>query len=583
MLDLAALIAGADLAVSSQAGKRRNKSRPFFTLDCETDPFLAGRVPRPFVWCLYTGEEYIVEWAEYPERIIEKLRETDCVVYAHNGGKFDYHYLTQYFTPGRVAIVSGRLASFHIGGAELRDSYMLFPAPLAAYKKDEFDYSMLEADKREARRDSIEKYIKSDCLHLWLMLEEFFREYGREFTQAGAAMKMMQRLCDVKAPKTNPHFYERFRPYYYGGRVQCFELGSIPGDFKSADINSAYPYAMMHAHAFGATNHQVSNADPEKFLDAAQMFWTVRAESRGAFPFRASNGALYYPDARVDTKRVRTYHVTGWELIAALETDTATVHKIERAYRFDECRDFRDYVSHFWQLKSESEKGSGQYWFAKIFLNALYGKFAANPERYRDAFYTDDIEEFHNNLALPASQRRGKVVFPYGAGFLSLSPLDEDRRRYYNVATGASITGFVRAYLWQHIHNCTRPLYCDTDSITAESFNGMKIANELGAWEIEGEYDRCMIGGKKLYAMHKRDAPGFGEAGYWKRQYWKVASKGVRIGPQEIARVCAGERVTYMPEVPTYSIRNDGIVFTSRDILQTGQDIRIIPRELDHE
>lgn len=581
MLNLDELIAGADEAINRRTKKVRNKARPFFTIDCETDPFKRGRIPIPFVWNLYTGEKHITEWAQHPLQIMEFLSKTDCVVYAHNGGKFDYHYLTQFFTPGRVSIVNGRLASFRIGNAELRDSYMLFPAPLSAYKKDEFDYSKLESDVRALHTDEIETYIKNDCAYLWLMLDEFFNEYGREFTQAGAAMRMMKRICEVEPPKTTKEFYARFRPYYYGGRVQCFEHGDIRGDFRSADINSAYPYAMMHAHAFGSANHQVRNADPEKSVDAQQMFWTVTAESRGAFPYRAANGALYYPDARYDWKRVRRYHVTGWELITALETDTATIHRVHFARRFEECRDFRDYVTHFWQMKNDAEKGSGRYWFAKIFLNALYGKFAANPERYRDAWFSDNPDELADWLTLPPTKRYGKVVLPFGNGFIIQRPLDSDRQRFYNVATGASITGFVRAYLWRHLHAAERPLYCDTDSITAEAFHGMKVASELGAWEIEGEYDRCLIGGKKLYAMHARDGAREDSGDYWRRQDWKIASKGVRVGPQDIAEVCAGKRVTYSPEVPTYSARGAAISFTSRDILQTGEDIRRVPKGLE--
>lgn len=583
MLTMDELIAQADTIAAARKTKTRKGSRPFFTIDCETDPFKRGRVPIPFVWCLFTGDEYIVEWNEVPTRIMAYLSETDCVVYAHNGGKFDYHYLTQYFTPGRVSIVNGRLASFHVGSAELRDSYMLFPAPLSAYKKDEFDYSKMEIEKRDKHRDEIEKYLRNDCQYLWLMLSDFFAEYGREFTQAGAAMKVMERICNVKPPKSNKHFYKRFQKYYYGGRVQCFEHGDIRGDFKSADINSAYPYAMTHAHPFGILNSAVPDADPEKLPDAAQIFWTVKAESRGAFPYRVSNGGLYYPDASVDRRRVRTYHVTGWELIAALETDTATIYRIVEARRFKECRDFSEYVSHFWALKNASEKGSGQYWFAKIFLNALYGKFAANPERYRDAWLSDDPEELDRYLMESPAKRRGKSVLPFGNGYIVQRPLDESRQRFYNVATGASITGFVRAYLWKHLHAATRPLYCDTDSISAEAFNGMKIANELGAWEIEGEYDRCIIGGKKLYAMHKRDTASEGDSAYWNRRDWKMASKGVRVGPQEIASVAAGKRVTYTPEVPTYSVGRNKIEFVSRDILRTGSDIRIVPKGLDHE
>ena len=32
--------------------------RKLIAIDCETDPFKAGRVPEPFIWGMYDGNEF---------------------------------------------------------------------------------------------------------------------------------------------------------------------------------------------------------------------------------------------------------------------------------------------------------------------------------------------------------------------------------------------------------------------------------------------------------------------------------------------------------------------------------------------
>ena len=142
------------------------------------------------------------------------------------------------------------------------------------------------------------------------------------------------------------------------------------------------------------------------------------------------------------------------------------------------------------------------------------------------------------------------------------------------MATSASITGYVRAYLWEHILKATRPLYCDTDSLTVVDAPGFQLDNELGGWKLEGTFDRVCIGGKKLYAMHKHGKPNT-------KRNWKIASKGVRANHKMVIEVCAGKEVEYLPMVPTYSILRTEPIFTPRIIRDTARDIGAVPPEID--
>jgi hypothetical protein len=116
----------------------------------------------------------------------------------------------------------------------------------------------------------------------------------------------------------------------------------------------------------------------------------------------------------------------------------------------------------------------------------------------------------------------------------------------------ASITGFVRAYLWRAINECERPLYCDTDSIICTSYSG-KIGLELGDWEVEAEPTAAYIAQRKMYALQLPN----GET--------KTASKGVRLSFEEIKNgVLTGKNITQYKEAPAYSLKH-GARFFSRE------------------
>ena len=145
----------------------------------------------------------------------------------------------------------------------------------------------------------------------------------------------------------------------------------------------------------------------------------------------------------------------------------------------------------------------------------------------------------------------------FGKMALVSKPLEDTKKRYFNIAVAASITGYVRAYLWKNIKACRDVLYCDTDSIAARDISGVELdPYKLGMWDLEANCVSGGIGGKKLYAFKTEKGK------------YKTASKGVRLSPQEILRVASGEKVIYSPEAPTFSLKR-GITFGSREIVRT--------------
>lgn len=528
--------------------------------DAETDPFRAYRVPRPFVWGYYDGSRY----RQFPEKpgdpvkaqkaFVRFLREQDVICYAHNGGRFDWHFLLPEVTPyDDILIINGRIAKFNIGIAECRDSFNILPVPLSAYKKDTIDYAIMEKGEREKPHNwrAISEYLKSDCIYLHELISRFVKTYGVQITQASAAMNQWKKISDEPLPETSKAFYDTLVPYYYGGRVECFRSGIIEKPFSVYDINSAYPYAMLHDHPYSADFDHVEGYQRDA------DFYRVSCISRGAFPFRGLGTdnpytfGLRFPH---DNER-RIYTVTRWEYEAAKETATIEKPRVLESITFAERVNFRGYINTFYEqrLKAIAEKDDAASLFCKLLMNSLYGKFAANPENYKNYMVVPmDVVAGLDDAGWQFAGEMG----PWG---LAESPLSEGQKRYYNVATGASITGFVRAMLWRAICSSGGVLYCDTDSIAvARAGRAVVLGNKLGQWKHEGDFDRAGIAGKKLYIM--RSVPdGNGE------RHYKTASKGAKLTNAQLWAVAQGRAVDYVPEVPTFSPQK-APVFTARRI-----------------
>lgn len=552
-------------------------SRKIAVCDSETDPFKYKRRPEPFIWGYYDGETY--ESFRDTAKFIEFVSERDEIVYCHNGGKFDFFFLADYIdylTP--LTVINGRLTRFKIGMCEFRDSYTILPVPLGAHDKGEIDYDKMEAPVRESHMAEIQNYLYRDCVSLYGFVRRYIEECGLNLTLASGAMKIWTTLADIETPKTNQAFYEQFAPYYYGGRVECFELGMVERPFVVADINSAYPFAMLSDHAFGSlyieTNVLPSNRD-----ELRRSFIRLTADSLGAFPYRDVDGSLFFPDDGL----VREFTITGWEFDAARETGALRLHEVKAVFSFYEKVNFTDYVQTFFKKKAETKAlgDKAGYLLAKLHLNSLYGKFGANPAEYHEykTCHPADIQTMHEIHGYDFCDM-------LGSNAIMCRPISEAAQHYYNVATAASITGFVRAYLWRAIKASKRVLYVDTDSIAAESVDGLPLGDKLGQWDIEATCDRGAIAGKKLYAFHNTGGvwPSSGDMnfGKWKQDItkrgWKVSSKGVRLDEKQICRIASGETITHAKDAPSFSITG-GVRFIEREIKMRNNRRRAIPLE----
>jgi hypothetical protein len=526
--------------------------RRIITADCETDPFSHGEVIAPFIWGAYDGVDY---W-EFgsTEDFVAWAKEQHAIIYAHNGGKFDWHFLIDHFEPfTRIMTISGRVAKVPFGAAELRDSYSILPVPLAEMQKDDFDYRKLHKSVRAKHMPEIRKYLKSDCVNLFTWVSNFIEQYGRNLTVASAALAQWRKISKMDTPRTSEGYYQTLSEYYYGGRVQCFAKGHVNSRFRVIDINSAYPAAMMKRHPWGES-YIVSDELPKNGIE--RCFITLECEPCGAFPVRTENG-LDFP---FEGDR-RKFSVTGWEYLAALETGVLGDHAIEKVFTFPASIEFSDYINHFYEIKEASEKGTPSYLFAKLFMNSLYGKFGSNPARYKEQWIVPP-----EHVAAASAYDGYTYAGELGKNALMERPLAEKARRYFNVAVAASITGAVRAEMFKAISQCKGVLYCDTDSIAAEDIGGLELhPTRLGAWDVEADCDRASIVAKKIYAFRKLDGK------------YKTASKGVRLSPEQIIAAADGEEVLHKNEAPSFSLKKPFDKFDPEEVkkLYIGRRVRL--------
>ena len=521
------------------------QARELAVMDIETDPFKVGRKPEPFligVLCRrgYACFESIKEAAEY-------IKRNKFLCYAHNGGRFDFEYLLNFMEPGPIKLINGRLSEFRFGNSIMRDSMNIFPMALKNYQKDEIDYEKFERDKRAEYMDEIKKYLFHDCLYLLELIEKFHEHYGKRISLASSAKAFWENLSGYEIKWSSfgvaAGFYDRFHPFYFGGRVECLRPGIYEGPVKVFDINSAYPFAMTHKHPWGQNPVHRSTL-PSSNLH--RCFINCEAPSLGYWPVRnEKSGAIEFPR---DGER-RAFNVCGWEFIQALTLNPSMVVKVTDCYEFQEEIDFTEYIMHFYNMKKNSEKGSFEYLMAKLFMNGLYGKLAADSRNYKA--YTMIEPEKIGVYESESSYRLAAIKYPMA---IMQRDLTEDEMRFYHLPCAASITSFVRAMSLPLLFPGGKsfgpdegPFYIDTDGIQAEELN-VPISKELGDFNIEFECDKQAYAGKKLYALIDSKKYGVVDG---KEVGCKIASKGVRLTAREIFEIAAGKVIAYTNPVPS--------------------------------
>lgn len=571
--------------------------------DCETDPFLEGRIVKPFTcgYLVTDSDEYFDFWGEdcfrqMFDHIDANFGEEELVFFGHNWGGFDVYFTINEFDEGHAPFIkNGRLSKVQCRGNTFRDSYDLIPVKLAdALSADdggkiEINYAKLEnaydpsttysvsdnydaygaADAgpgqvaycpRDYFRAEIGRYQEQDCRALGKLVCRWLETFGDRISMASVALPMLRSYHGFET--MTEQMDTEMRPYYFGGRCEAFETGVIKGAFHGFDINSSYPDVMRRVL------HPVSDAPTyEKRITPNTHFAHIRAYSNGALPVRTRDGGIAFPVGE------RDFFACIHEIKAGLETGTLRIKHVYESMYFKAETTFDRFIDDFYAKRLEAADNGDEIMklFYKLVMNSSYGKFAQDPRKYERWIF--DPPELPSPLYCATcneaykigrgkyepcdtcqtkrtdahgwylhTEREGKYIYARPQKLFS-------RSGFFNCATAASITSAARASLLYAINGCSRPIYCDTDSLICEGLEpdiGGRVVLDtkaLGAWKHEFTGAELCIGGKKLYSVF--DANG---------ECVKKASKGVKLTGEEIRRICEGESIEYRSPVPKMSL-----------------------------
>ena len=476
----------------------------------ETDPFDAESEILPFCAELWDGEISQVIWEETYEKFVEKTlalllalpSDKKWIVYAHNGGKFDFMFLVHKLR-GQVSFKGRGIMLAHIAPhVEIRDSMHIIPDKLASYKKQAFDYKKLKKNVRHKHRPEILDYLHSDCVNLHEIVTHFIEKHGAKLSIGQAAWSCLKKDYGIETFSEASDTY--IRQWYFGGRVECLQgPGHFQGDYVLEDVNSMYPDRMAHCeHPIGAEFMVRGKGKPP--IRQNTVFLEVQCTNFGALIGRDENGQL--------TPNIKRgiFKTTIWEFEAAERLGLIRDITIKTCVDFHRRSNFAKFVipryTERQKIKDrldteESLELERDALILKLEMNNAYGKGAQNPRKFREFFYTDLNEHppgEHCGLLQYRDKDDGIWKLHLEADDFLVWEKPTQQRRYNNVAMAASITGAARAKLLERLASAEDAIYCDTDSIICKR-TGTPSSNALGAWKIEKSIDEALIGGKKLY------------------------------------------------------------------------------------
>lgn len=545
------------------------------TFDFETDPFLYGRIPEPFVAGFYSADIGFKEfWGDDCAKMLvdflADLKEPHTI-YAHNGGKFDFFMMLKYLE-NPIKIISGRIVKCKIGIHTLQDSYAIIPIALKVFDKDDIDYRKLESDVRDKHKPEILRYLKKDCTSLYTLVSKFNERFGPRLTIGGTAIKKLIEYHPFK--KTKETHDLKFRPWYFGGRVETFETGILKDEWVIYDVNSMYPHVMRNfQHPTGNRYLSTFSGILDKRgnisgLNGAQLYFArIHCKQKNVFPLRVKGESLNFSIPEGE------FLVTSHELKAALKRGLVSDVKVIEAHAPVETISFPDFVDVYSaeKIACKISGDRGGEIFAKLILNGSYGKFGQNPEHYYDYIFSDrSPNKFDEDLDKENKSESVWRLFHKSPGSDSIWRKKSLSKSYYDVATAASITGAARSILIAALAAADRPIYCDTDSIICRSLNMPLSETVLGSWKVEGKGNICAVAGKKLYAMRDTRRLDIVDEKLYKlgnrEDTVKIASKGAILNDNQIFDICKGGVANWENQAPSFSLNKRGTTFVKRRI-----------------
>lgn len=393
------------------------------------------------------------------------------------------------------------------------DTVPIFSAPLASVLKAFTDEEKGETPLFDYIEDVVitEKeidYCKVDALGLAKAIIKRM-DYGKmSLTTASDAFKVFKDTVNTQAAGRFDRFYEplevelddAMRPAYRGGftYLNPMHQGKILKDVRVIDVNSMYPAQMYYKPLpYGApkvvkTGEVVTT---EIYSLGIQTFTVDSAYLKdGHAPFISTansmmHSAAYLAEIAADLPiEKRTFSLTMAEFELFKESYEADNIQLLGGFLFKARTDmFKAYIDKYWILKNDANPTIKT--IGKLFLNALYGKFAEGYMKNSYKMYYEDGLKFEIE--------------------------DSELRPCGYLPVGIFITSYARCFLLETINKIGYDnfVYTDTDSIHYFQRDGNDETihmhpSDLGAWDYENLYVRAFYIRSKRYCGEYIDKQG---------------------------------------------------------------------------
>lgn len=497
---------------------RARKKKPLsklYTLDIETDS--RGEIVDIG---LYDGTRirYYQKWSDLLKDLDSITEST--LIYAHNGGGFDYVNLLVYlFGAGikfEAMLKQSKIFCFWLlDKPHIRfvDSFNIFVSSLDKVTASFSEVEKLSIDKENYKdmrgfktreRDLYYKYLERDCVGLYqailkmrALVNEISDLGNLPLSIGGISMRLFQKAY-LSEKIVTPSKYEKEFTFngYVGGR--CEYLG-----FGNADRNGFYD----NVNGYDFNSHY-----------PAQMYGVEFPIRRGCYTsdfVRDSNGqietGIYAAKFRQDTGRIPLlqtvegdYDFEGFGTFTHIE-----LNEIENnggkvtcgaGYYYSETAPiFNDFVKYFYDKKAEATASGDKARIIvyKWILNNLYGKFGQR----------DTVESLivMSRAQADESIEKGNVLdefYRVDSNFAFYDVKSEKKCFTSFPAIACMITASARIVLNRVLESCKNPLYCDTDSVHCQDVlpNNL-LGDDLGQLKIEFFNSPVRYAGKKSYEV----------------------------------------------------------------------------------
>ena len=356
-----------------------------------------------------------------------------------------------------------------------------------------------------AKRDV--EILKAACIKWWSFLEQ--NDMGSFApTLAGQSMRVYRhKYMDHRIFVDNDtNALELTREGYYGGRVECFKIGSFRGPFHLLDVNSMYPYVMAtNAFPSKLVSHTYRATVQDIRLWLQRYSVTARVRIRTSKPFAAvrDNHKLIFPIGEFDCI------LSTPELeYALLYAEILAVHQValyQRQWLFTRM------VYDLYQRKQDAKRRGDaveEFMYKKL-LNSFYGKWGQSGGKWKE---DENITDLSCKRWIDIDYETKKITSYRQLGGLRQVKDENTESRDSFPAIAAHITAYARMYLWKIIETVgvTNAYYVDTDCILTNS-SGVRSLQylqddyRLGALKVAGEYDDIQIWGAKDYRFGSKE------------------------------------------------------------------------------